>query len=195
MVHTLLLEFGYVAVFGLLFAAGLAVPVPEEATQLAAGVLAYQGYLSFVPALVACWLGIVSGDLVWFVLARRHGERVLSSRPISRFLTAERRARIEDHLARHAFLSVAVARHTSGLRLAAFALAATHGVRVRTFVLADGLSAMLSVPLVVGAGYLFSEHVSKVHQDIRRIELGILAAVGIAIAIAVVVRRRRSRGA
>jgi membrane protein DedA with SNARE-associated domain len=185
----LVARFGYLAVVSALFAAGLGVPVPEEATQLAAGVAAHQGWLRLPLAMATCWAGILAGDLAWFALARRHGERVLASRPVARVLTAERRARVEAHLARHAFLTVAVARHTSGLRLAAFALAATHGVRARTFALADGLSALISVPLVVSLGYLFSHHLGAVHRDLRRVELGILAAVALGV-VALVLRRR-----
>lgn len=192
MLQRLLEHFGYLAVIGLLLAAGVGVPVPEEATQLAAGVAAHQGWLRLPLAIAACWLGIVAGDLAWFRLARRHGDRLLSSRPVARVLTPERRARLEQHLARHAFWTVAVARHTSGLRLAAFALAATHGVRTRTFALADGLSALVSVPLVVSLGYLFSHHLAAVQHDLRRVELGILAAVAVAVAVLIVRRRRRA---
>jgi membrane protein DedA with SNARE-associated domain len=193
MLEHLLVRFGYLAVVAALVAAGLGVPIPEEATQLATGVAAHQGWLELPLAIAACWLGIVAGDLAWFTLARRHGERVLSARPVAKVLTPDRRARIEAHLARHAFLTVAVARHTSGLRLAAFALAATHGVRARTFALADGLSALVSVPLVVSAGYFFSHHIGAVHRDIRRVELGILAVVVVAVAVVVIRRRRRQR--
>ncbi len=189
MLEQLVARFGYLAVVSALFAAGLGVPVPEEATQLAAGVAAHQGWLRLPLAMATCWVGILAGDLAWFALARRHGEWVLASRPVARVLTAERRARVEAHLARHAFLTVAVARHTSGLRLAAFALAATHGVRARTFALADGLSALISVPLVVSLGYLFSHHLGAVHRDLRRVELGILAAVALGV-VALVIRRR-----
>jgi len=109
-------------------------------------------------------------------------------------LTPERRARVEAHLARHAFLTVMVSRHLSGLRLAAFALAATHGVRRRTFLAADALSALASVPLVVSAGYLGAHHLSRVRSEIRTAELAILALAVVAAVIALVVRRvRRAR--
>lgn len=194
MILQLVQTFGYLALFGLLCAGGLAVPIPEEAIQLTAGVLAHEGYLRLPLALAACWAGIVVGDLLWFTLARRHGERVLEAKAVARILTPERRAWVEGHLARHAFLAVAVARHTSGLRLAAFALAATHGVRTRTFALADALSALLSVPLVVGAGYLFSHKLAEVHRGVRGAQLAILAVVLLAVALAVYRRRRRRRG-
>jgi membrane protein DedA with SNARE-associated domain len=194
--EAILTRYGYLAILGLLLAAGMGVPLPEEPTQLAAGVMAQRGLLSLGPAIAVCWIGIVAGDLGWFLLARRLGPRVLERTALRRVLTPPRRARIEGHLARHAFLTVLVSRHLSGLRLAAFALAATHGVRRRTFLLADGLSAMASVPAVVSAGYLGAHHLGQVRADIRRVELAVLAVIVVAALATVVIRRiRRARPA
>jgi membrane protein DedA with SNARE-associated domain len=77
------------------------------------------------------------------------------------------------------------------MRLAAFALAATHGVRLRTFLFADGLSALISVPIMVSAGYLGAHHLAEVRSDIRRVELAVLAVVAVAIAAILLVRRLR----
>jgi membrane protein DedA with SNARE-associated domain len=114
---------------------------------------------------------------------------------VRRVLTPRRRDWLERHFQRHAFWTIVVARHTSGLRLPAYALAGTHGVRPTTFLLADGLSALLSVPLVVSAGYLLSHHLSEAHRDVRLVELAILALVAVALLVAVVVRRQRGREA
>ncbi len=194
MIEAFLARYGYLAVFVLLVGAGVGVPTPEEPTQLAAGVMAHQGLVSLLPAMATCWAGIVVGDLLWFLLAQHLGPRVLERTALRRVLTPARRARVEAHLARHAFLTVMVSRHLSGLRLAAFALAATHGVRRRTFLVADGLSALASVPLVVSAGYLGAHHLSKVRSDVRTAELAILALVVLAAVVMLVVRRiRRAR--
>jgi membrane protein DedA with SNARE-associated domain len=184
-------HFGYAAVFGLLLVAGVGVPIPEELTQLTAGVLSHEGYLRLAVTIPVVWVGILAGDTVLFALARRHGPRALDSRLVRRVLTPARREKLERHFARHAFLTVVVARHTGGLRFAAFALAGATGVRAATFVLADGLSAMLSVPLVVGAGYLLAHHLAEARRDIRLVELAVLAAALLAGWIVVRVRRRR----
>jgi len=47
------------------------------------------------------------------------------------------------------------------------------------------------VPLVVGAGFLFSRHLGQVHREIRLVELGILAALALGLGAYAVVRRRR----
>lgn len=194
MIEALLSRYGYAAVLGLLVGAGLGVPVPEEPVQLAAGVMAQQRILSLLPAIATCWIGIVVGDFFWFILARRLGPAVLKRRAVRRVLTPERRAKIEAYLLRHAFLTVVISRHLSGFRLAAFALAATHGVRRSTFLVADGISALVSVPLVVSAGYLAAHHLETARSDIRRVELLILGVVTVAVVVVVLVRRfRRGR--
>jgi len=192
-VEPFLAHFGYAAVFAALVVAGVGVPIPEELTQLTAGVLSHEGYFRLRYAIPVIWAGILAGDAILFLLARRHGPRALDSRPARRVLTPERRAALERHFARHAFLTVAVARHTGGLRFAAFALAGATGVRPATFLVADGLSALVSVPLVVGAGYFFAHHLGEARRDVRLAELGILAAVLAAAFVTVRVRRRRAR--
>jgi membrane protein DedA with SNARE-associated domain len=189
----MLARYGLVAAFILLTAAGTGVPIPEEPTQLGAGALAQRGAFPLAAAIAVCWTGILAGDFLWFAIARRLGPRVLELRPIRRLLTPERRVKIEAHLRKRGFLTVVVARHLSGLRLPIFALAATHGVGWRTFMLADALSALASVPLVVTAGYLGARHLGRVEAHVRRLEIGALVVV-VAAALAVILFRQLRRG-
>jgi membrane protein DedA with SNARE-associated domain len=190
-----LAHFGYVAIAGLLIAGGVGVPVPEELIQLSAGYLAQRGILDFVPALVATYVGIVVGDVLLFLLAQRHGERLIDRLHVARLLTPRRREMLERHFARHAFLTIMVARHMSGFRVPAYILAATHQVRARTFVLADALSAALSVPLVVTLGYVFAEKIDLVKRRLHEVELMLVVAVLVGVVAWLVVRRVRERRA
>lgn len=185
-------HFGYAAILAALLAGGLGVPVPEELTQLTAGVLASQGVLGLRLTIATVWVGILAGDATLFLLSRRHGPRALRMRLVARVLTPKRCAALEAHFARHAFLTIAVARHMGGVRVAAFALAGASGVPLRTFLAADALSALVSVPVVVGAGYLFSEHVSQVRQGMKLVELA-LAAVALVVGALIWLRRRQRR--
>jgi len=190
----ILTNFGYVAVAALLVAGDFGVPVPEELVQLTVGYLAQRGILDFLPALAVTYAGIVEGDFLLFLAARRHGGELLARPGIARLLTPSRRARLEGHFARHAFLTVMVSRHLSGLRVPAYILAATHQVRPRTFLLADALSSLLSVPLVVSLGYLFAERIALVRKRVHEVELLVLAAGLLAVAVYYVLARRRRAG-
>ncbi len=176
--QALLAHSGHLALFALLVAGGLGVPVPEELLQLTAGYLVRSGVLELWPALLAAWLGIVAGDTLFFLLARRHGPLLLERRAVARVLTPARRQLLERHFARHAVLTVMVARHLSAFRLPAFALAALHGVRPAVFAAADAASALLSVPLVVGLGWLFADRLELVRRELHRVEL-VAAGLGL----------------
>src|SRR5512137_442697 len=195
MLQDFLAHFTYAAVFGLLVAGGVGIPVPEELIQLTAGYLARRGVLALVPGIVVAWAGLVIGDFLLFRLGRSHGPRLLGSRHVARVLTPRRRAFIERHFARHPVLTIVLARHASGLRLPVFAMAGASGVRSATFLLADGLSALASVPLVVGAGWYFAGHIEELKQELRWIEVGLGLAVAAGAAIWVLLARRRERRA
>lgn len=195
MLDGLLVHFGYLALFGLLLAGGVGIPVPEELIQLSAGYLARRGIFAFWPAAAVTWLGLVGGDLLLFRLGRAHGPRLLDAPRVARVLTQRRRAFVERHFARHAVLTIMAARHASGLRLPVFALAGASGVRTRTFLLADGLSALVSVPLVLGAGWYFAAHLEDVERELHEVELvvGALVVVGVAAWLAWTRRQARRR--
>ncbi len=195
MLQDFLGHFTYVAVFGLLVAGGVGIPVPEELVQLTTGYLARRGVLSLVPGVVVAWAGIVIGDFLLFRLGRSHGPRILGSRHVARVLTPRRRAFIERHFSRHPVLTIVLARHASGLRLPVFAMAGASGVRSTTFLLADGLSALASVPLVVGAGWYFAGHIEELKREIRWVELAVALAAAVATAAWVLLARRRERRA
>lgn len=184
-------HFGYLALLSVLLAAGVGVPFPEEVTQLTAGVLAHRGVLDLRATLVVIWVGILAGDLLIFEISRRHGPRALSSRLVGRVLTPARRATLERHFARHAFLTILVARHAGAVRAAAFALAGASGVPLRTFLVADALSAIVSVPVVVGAGYLFSQHLGEVERDLRILEIALALVIVLAVTLFLRARARR----
>jgi len=196
MLQDLLGHFTYAAIFALLVLGGIGVPVPEELVQLTAGYMARRGILSFVPAVIVAWAGILAGDYLLFRLGRSHGPRILESRHVARVLTPKRRAFIERHFARHSILTIVVARHASGLRLPVFAMAGASGVGTATFLLADGLSALASVPLVVGLGWYFAGHIEDLKREMRWVEIGLALVVAAGLAIWVLlVRRKERRGA
>ncbi len=191
MLESLLSRFTYAALLGLLVAGGVGAPVPEELIQITAGYLARRGLISFLPAAAVAWVGLVVGDALLFRLARRHGPRLLETPRVARLLTPARRAALERHYARHAFLTVMAGRHLSVLRVPIFALAGASGVPTATFVLADGLSAMISVPLVLGLGWLFAGHVEQLKHDLAWAEHALLA-VALLAGVAWVLWQRRA---
>jgi membrane protein DedA with SNARE-associated domain len=84
------------------------------------------------------------------------------------------------------------ARHVAGLRAAAFLTAGIARVPFWTFLLTDGLTAMLGVPFSFALAYFFTDHVKAIFANVHRIErwIGLLVILAVAIAVFVTVRKR-----
>jgi membrane protein DedA with SNARE-associated domain len=67
-----------------------------------------------------------------------------------------------------------------------------NGVRRRTFILADALSALLSVPLVVSLGYFFAAHLEEVKKRVHEVELAVLVLAIVAATAVVIVKWYRA---
>lgn len=70
-------QFGYLALFFLLWLGIVGMPIPDELIVLSAGVLTATGVLKVVPAFVATYLGVASGLSLGYVLGRTVGAPAL----------------------------------------------------------------------------------------------------------------------
>lgn len=85
-------QYGYPALFFLLWLGIVGMPIPDEVIVLSAGVLTSLGVLRFVPAFIATYLGVVSGLSVGYVLGRVLGAPALN--------WISRKKGMDKHLAR-----------------------------------------------------------------------------------------------
>ena len=72
-----LVKYGYLVVFGAVFAEQVGLPFPSEPFLLATGGAAGSGHLSFTLALGLAALASLVGDTFWYWLGRSRGPRVL----------------------------------------------------------------------------------------------------------------------
>ena len=196
MEHTLaelLLRFTYPAILVVLAAAGLGVPISEDLVLLLAGALAARGVTAYWPTLVTGYLGVILGDVLIYHWGIRLGPRAYEHRIVRRVLSADREEKLHRHFARHGFWTVVVGRHTPGLRAPIFFLSGASGVGPWKFVVADMLSAAITVPIVVRLGYEFGEHLDEIRLLLHKVQWGIAAAAALALVIYLTHRRRKRR--
>jgi membrane protein DedA with SNARE-associated domain len=185
-----LAKYTYLAMVALLTAAGMGVPISEDLVLLLAGALAGQGITRFWPTLLGGYLGVLLGDLLIYHWGRRLGPAAYNHRRVRKHISPERQEKLRAHFARHGFLTVVVGRHTPVLRGAVFFLAGASGVPLWMFLLADGLSAAVTVPLVVSLGYYFGDHLDDVRRLLHGFEWAAAAVVLLGFGIWWLVRRR-----
>lgn len=183
MVEHFIEEFTYFGIFIVLFGAGVGAPVPEELPIVASGVLAHEQVVRWWLVLPLCWLGVLSGDVVLYWVGYHWGEKILDWRVVRRVLARERETHLLTAYRRHGVKIVFVARHLMGLRAAAFLTAGIARLPFWKFITVDGASALLSVPVGFGIGFVFTDQLEQVMRDVHRVERWLVLYALVALAI------------
>lgn len=189
----LLTHGSYALLYAALVLAGFGVPIPEELVVLAGGVLAHRRVTVLPVTFAVIYLGLLSGDLVLFTIARRLGPAALDRPGVARLLPPARRARVEALFARYGGAVVLAGRHLPGLRPAIIAMAGANGMHPLRFVAWDALGATITCPVVFGLGYLFSDRLDLVRRDLARVEHVVLLVVVVGFAAYAALSRWRAR--
>jgi membrane protein DedA with SNARE-associated domain len=188
---SLLGRFTYVAIAGVLCAAGLGAPISEDLVLLLAGAFSARGITEFWPSLAVGYGGVIVGDLLIHQWGKRLGPLAYEHRIVRKVLSVERQEKLRSHYARHGGLTVIVGRHTPGLRAPIFFLSGASGVGFWKFLLCDAVSAAVTVPVVVALGYYFGEHLDDVRRRMHQVQYLAAAAVLVLLAGYLYLRRRR----
>ena len=180
---TVFAENGYLAVFIALLLCGAGVPLPEDITLVAGGVIAGLGYANVHTMFGVGMAGVLIGDAGMFLLGHHFGARILKIRFVARVLTPERYAKVQEKFERYGNRLMFIARFLPGMRTAVFITAgSTHRVSFLRFFLLDGLAALISVPIWVYLGYFGADNHEWLAMWIRRGQNGLWALTGIVIA-------------
>ena len=177
----------YLIIWGILVACGLGLPIPEDITLFAAGLMAYYGVSDVWLMMAVCFCGVLIGDSMIFFLGAKYG-RVLTKKWIfHKLLPDDRLDAVRKKFNERGERLLFVARFMPGLRAPVFFSAGTLHVPFRVFLLYDGLAALISVPLIVGAVYFFGDQLDHVVQVIQKVEHGILFVI-VALVLAMLIK-------
>lgn len=199
-----LVEFKYLAMFGILFLCGVGLPLPEEVTLVGSGLLVGWGQAEFLPACIACVLGILAGDSIIFGLGYFFGQRFLNSGPMCFLLRPKRQEKVAKFFSKHGNKAVFFARFFAGVRIGVYAYAGSRRISWFRFLFLDFLGAMLSGPVSVWIGQWaarkFAENETEAAEKAMQIvhtagHWILLSIAGLLICYVIfwIWRRRRSR--
>ena len=185
---------GYFALFGLLFACGLGLPLPEDVPLLAAGVMIANGKMSFAIAGICAWCGIVGGDICLYHLGKRFGLNITKVPFVGKHVTKARIERAEALFVRYGVWVVAVGRLFAGIRGGMVVAAGTIRFKFWRFLIADGLAALVSGGLFIWLGTWLGNRLKEHMADINRYKTYFfIGGVSIAIVAFVTSRVRKKR--
>jgi membrane protein DedA with SNARE-associated domain len=191
--------YGYVAVFLVLIACGLGIPVPEDITLIAGGVICAltnttSHHLNpFVMSLVAL-VGVLIGDGTMFFMGRRLGPKVTRVPVLSRIITNKVYSEIQAKVLKYGDKILFVARFLPGLRAPIFVMAGvSHRISYLKFLVLDGMAALISVPTLVYLGYFFANDLDDIVNYVKHSEAAIVGVVLVGVAIIIYYNIRKNR--
>lgn len=190
-------ENGYVAVFIALMICGAGLPLPEDVTLVAGGVIAGLGYANVHAMFALAMFGVLLGDSAIFLLGHHYGARIMQWRFVARILTPARYAKVQEKFSRYGNRMLFFARFLPGMRTTIYLTAGmTHRVSFARFLLLDTLAALISVPIWVYLGYFGADNHQWLMRWMHRGQASLWILVGIVIVVVLVVwwrHRRRAR--
>ncbi|MDC0980308.1 DedA family protein [Bdellovibrionales bacterium] len=183
----------YGAIFGVLIACGLGVPIPEDITLLAAGVLSSLGKISLPGAIAICLIGVMVGDGFLFFMGRAYGYRVFKLPLFRTYFTETRIHSARERVLNNSKFICFTARFLPGLRAPIFLTSGVLGVSPFTFFALDGGAALISVPAWVIIGWWFGNNIDNALAIAKELQLYLLATVALFITGYILYKRRRAR--
>lgn len=183
----------YAAILGILLACGLGIPIPEDITLIAAGILAALKSISYAGAMIAGFVGVLIGDCFLFFLGRRYGNHVFEL-PVFRTIFTEKRVNLaREKVLQNSKLICFTARFLPGLRAPIYLTAGVMGVRPIVFFLLDALAALISVPIWVHLGWLLGDNLDHALGIAIKTQKYIILAIALVVLTYIAIRLRKTR--
>ncbi|WP_295364249.1 DedA family protein [uncultured Succinivibrio sp.] len=186
-------EYGYIAVFACLILCGLGVPVPEDITLVSGGVISG---LALANPHIMCAIGlagVLAGDSTMFLAGRIFGYRVQRLKFFRKVVSPQRFSQIQRKFKKHGLGLLFVARFLPGLRSPIYLVAGmSHRISYITFIVMDGLAALISVPVWIYLGYFFADNLDILMEYVHDVQKAIFLALGLlAVIIAVIYFKKK----
>lgn len=174
------IDYGYVAVFIVLLLCGFGVPIPEDVTLVAGGVIAGLGHANPHIMVVVGLAGVLIGDGVMFLAGRIFGYRILRLKWVARIITRKRYVRIKALFTKYGNWVLFIARFLPGLRTPIYITSGiTRRVSIMQFLIMDGLAALISVPVWIYLGVFGAENIDWLEHKVHQFQVGIFVLLGI----------------
>ena len=152
-----LLRFGLVAVFLALILTPLGLPIPEDVSLAAAGVLVANGHAPYWAAWLVGYVGVLGGDIIAYFMGRRVGLHPQGF--IGRLVGPEDIERIERFYKRYGPWAIVIARQFPGMRMPAFFFAGASGISLPRFLAFDGSAALITTTVFTLLGLWFADRI------------------------------------
>jgi membrane protein DedA with SNARE-associated domain len=186
-------QFPYAGLFMLLLLGGLGFPFPEDTTLILCGFLISHEIVRPIPALAVVYAGILMTDFSLYLVGKKYGRAVITHKRFRKFLSREKIERIEDEFRRRGILVILLGRQLVGLRAQIFIVAGITRMSALRFLVLDGITAIFTICLMAGAGYVGGHSLEIIKNDMARVKHVVIFTLVIALAIYLLFRYFKAR--
>jgi membrane protein DedA with SNARE-associated domain len=170
--------YGYAAVFLVLLACGFGLPIPEDITLVAGGVISGLGFTDVHIMFAVSMVGVLLGDGVMFTMGHFFGPRFLKFKVVQKLITPERYEKVQEKFEKYGQWVIFFARFMPGLRSPIFVVAGTsRRISYLKFFAIDGFAALISVPVWVYLGYFGAHNLDYLLTVIKKFQTSAIIGV------------------
>lgn len=149
------------ALLTILLALALATLASEDLACIAAGLLVADERVGFVPAALACFVGIYLGDMLLYLAGRLFGRGALKRRPLRWVVSDDAVGRASRWFERKGIAVIFLSRFTPGLRLPTYVAAGVLRTSFTRFSLYFAVAGLLWTPALVALAALAGERLER----------------------------------
>jgi membrane protein DedA with SNARE-associated domain len=111
----------------------------------------------------------LTSDLLIHLFGKKYGQKIVSHKKFQKFISPERLQLIENKFNRFGLLLILAGRHIAGLRAQIFLVSGAMKMPTLRFILADALSSIFTILIMVGAGYIGGNSLNIIKKDMAKI--------------------------
>ena len=148
----------------------MGLPFPEDTTLILSGFLVAHDIINPLPGFLVIYAGLLVSDYFLFWVGKRYGRRVVEHKKFQRLISSETLLNLEEKFKKWGVLVVLFGRHLLGLRAQIFLVAGVMKMHPLKFLVADGFTALFSIAIMGGIGYVGGNSVQVLKRDFSRIE-------------------------
>jgi len=164
-------------IFLLLILGTLGLPFPEDTTLILSGFLMAQDIIQSLPALLIIYPTLLMTDFLLYWIGKRYGRRVVEHKIFHRILSLNRLLKLEEKFQKWGIWVVFFGRPLLGVRAQIFLVAGVMRMPARKFLLADALSALITMAIMIGIGYFGGSQIQLLKEDLARMNRMIMFSV------------------
>lgn len=183
----------YTFIILVMLASSFGLPLPEEITLVSSGLVAYlaKNPAKFPPPypgaepvevttlMFVAFFAVFGSDLLVYLIGRIFGNKVMKSKWMSKYVEGKTYKMIDNWFKKYGSWCCGIFRFTPGIRFPGHLMCGVLKVPLYTFVMVDGLAALVSVPTQIYFVATYGEVMLEKMQEFKIVILIVLAILAV----------------